>query len=71
MKSIHKLEATLCHACRVIISNKYTDDLLCEKCNTPIVRFYRGTLFTVCAVCGKIIIKGQSNDILCKECKKK
>lgn len=75
MKPIHNFNngngATMCHACYVIITEGLTDDLLCEKCNTPTVRFYKGVLFTVCTVCGKIIIKGQTNDILCKECKKK
>ena len=36
MKPIHKfnngLGATICNYCRTIISNKFTKDLLCEKC---------------------------------------
>jgi hypothetical protein len=35
-KPIHKFNggvgATLCHECRIIISNGFTDDILCPKC---------------------------------------
>jgi len=40
-KPIHKFNggkgATLCHNCRVIIKEKLTDDLLCDKCKKIIM----------------------------------
>jgi len=40
MKPIHKLGGTLCNRCRVVLSKKHTNHLLCNKCVEEYVREY-------------------------------
>ena len=40
MKPKHKLHATLCNNCDVVISNTHTDHVLCNKCLEDYVHTY-------------------------------